>query len=510
MAAIITENYRKFLTTLLKQNIQSGDDVYYVGIGKSDAWYEDLSGGLTAPFPQGTSGDGKTVLSNLTDLIKIGGDSYSRVMPNVNPITVGSYYKKYDAYDATCLYPETIDSIEYKPAYFIEPASGNVFLVIDTPSPPAPLTIIDDGTDDTYDFLLNGNDGPLMTSGRPIEMKTVSGYTIVLIGSTPTYSKFNNTQFVEVKDDLLVDPPTYADYTGHNYRGIVYGFHVANGGLYKQSNANYTGPANATVRVYESSTNTLQAPLEIQVQCSIVNGKITSVKPLAAYYNTLASQVGGRIFNNATAEIVITTNGIVTNAPPTIYPCISNINGFKYDITQYTPSWYACFLVNSDVSDQDVYTSYSQVSLIRNPLLVGNNNVLNVASRSMKKSFTLLNYPSPNIDSAYSIVQKNTQNQIVKRIGVVDSYKQVGANTVVYYTSSAKYGYDVPMVSAGAISFIEIVNDTSTPSEINTSIAPSSINAQAIDTADVLFIDNRGKINRADDQNEELKIIIQL
>lgn len=490
MAAIITENYRKSLAKLLDENLQDSTNKYYIGIGKSDAWYEDLSGGLSAPFPLGTTGDSLNVFGNLTDLIKMSFADHSRVIPNVNPTIVASYYKKFNPYDASCLYPSTIGGISYKPAYFIEPSNGNVFLVLDAPTTPTTLTVSGSDT-----FFTQGNDG----NGYEM-ITTTSGYTIVCIGAINPNSKFNNSQFVQVIEDVNTG--------NHDYKGVVYGFHIANGGAYTGSGTAVAG----TVTVYESgpTVTTYVAPLEIPVLCTIAGGKITSVRPTSSYYSDLATQASSVYsfnFNKPIAKIVITGAGITQTTEATLYPCVSNINGFKYDMTEYTPAWYACFLANSDVSVQDVYTSYSQVSLIRNPTLDGATGFLNVASQNMKKSFTLANYTaSSSIDSTFSIVQKNGSGQIVKRLGAVDSYKQNGLDTVIYYTNSAKHGFDKPLTTSGnTISFISAAGV-----ETATAIVPTAVSTPTVNTADVLFIDNRATIDRSEDQNEELKIIIQL
>jgi hypothetical protein len=124
----------------------------------------------------------------------------------------------------------------------------------------------------------------------------------------------------------------------------------------------------------------------------------------------------------------------------------------------------------------------------------------------MKKSFTLAGYTASSIDETYSIVQKNGSGQIVKRLGTVDSYKQNEDDAVIYYTNSAKHGFDKPLTTSGNT----IVFVSSTGVETATSIVPSSPSTPTVNTADVLFIDNRATINRSADQNEELKIIIQL
>jgi hypothetical protein len=244
-----------------------------------------------------------------------------------------------------------------------------------------------------------------------------------------------------------------------------------------------------------------------------VGGKITSVKPTSndgGYYKLLAQSDAAFTSTKATAEITISNAAITENKAATLYPCISNVNGFKYDMTEYTPAWYICFLVNSEISIQDVYTSYSQVSLIRNPKLVGATGPLVVGTQNMKKSFTLANYNPISIDNTYAIVQRDNTGAIVKRIGMVDSRKQTGTgnvDAVIYYTNSPKYGYDTPLTTSGnTISFVNITSDVRT----DTSVVPTALVNTEINTADVLFIDNRGQIDRADDQNEELKIIIQL
>lgn len=478
MASIITEKYRKTLSQFINADRSSSN--YYIGLGKSDEWYEDLSNGLSAPFPIGTTADCNDVLANLTDLIKIQNGDFARVIP-VAYAEASGFYKQFDAYDAACLYPSSIGGVNYKPAYFIDQVSGYVYIIIYSPEN-SQMTLT------SQDNINLSNGG---TSSDNEMFRLSSGHVVVRVGQVVLYSKFNNEQFVEI--DTTLDTSSII-----NYKGCVYGLHLANGGQYDVTN----GDEGATINIYgiDENDNPILLEGEINASCNFTNGVITLITINSGYYDLLLNRnYESTQFKKAIAKI--TVSGIDEIIPATIYPCISNLNGFKYDVTEYTPSWYVCFLTNSRTSEHDVYSKYSQVSLVRAPQV--NGTTLTTAAQNMKKSFTLTAYDLSVLSGGqYAIEERGSTD--VKYIGVLDSYNNT--SKTVYYTNSPKYGYSTPGEAGTTIAFIDI----ETGSEILSGIRATSVNAPTVTSGDVMFIDNRASITRSEDQNEELKIIIQL
>lgn len=494
MAAIITEKYRKNLCELLEADVASSSNSYYIALGKSDEWYEDL-GVMTAPFPSGSELAMKQVLTSIIDIIKMTPGSVGRVIPNMDPLTNSYYYKKYNPYDSACFYQSTENEITYKPCYFIEPINGNVFLIINAPYTPAQLLISSDDNAVLYDFVINGS----TTEGY--EMLTLAnGYTLVCIGKIIQYSKFNSEQFVEIST---------ADVAGsHAYRGKIYGFHIANGGAYTG-----TGDVDGIIKAYCLTTDYSKVPLDIPVKCKIENGSLVYIRPSNSYFSDLASNASGLawILKTATLELIIESNTVTKTTAPTIYPCISNADGFKHNLSEYTPSWYICFIGNSRLAVNESYTSYSQVSLIKNPISDSNGQLITSSTANLKKKFVLTNYDAAsngmNLLNSYYIIQTNESGDIVSRLGVLDSFKvDESGNTTFYYLNSHKYGMD----TLDETHFISFINVDDNVDAYETGILPIEVSTTSILDAEVLFIDNRTNIDRSEDQNEELKIIIQL
>jgi hypothetical protein len=493
MAAIITEQYRKnSAQTLIADVTENLEAKYYVGLGKSDDWYEKLSAGQEAPFPIGSASDARGVQHALTDIINVGPSNIKTVIPLVTPSA--SKFKAYNPYDPTSFYPSTVGADTIKPAYFVDEVSGHVYLFIRSSST-QPLALSNNGS---------GSDTSKITAGENLII-TSSQHVIVKIGKIVTLSKFNNEQFVEI-DLTLNNDDVYCP-------GYIYGLHALNGGLYKVGAIAPTGVITGTAVANGVDSAGASITLSIPFNANVTGGVITSIE-LDDYESIVTEQYDATPFADAVIRLTnitvatSTTNGISSGDAVTettasvIAPMLSNINGFGQDITKYTPAWYVCFLVNTRSSTHAVYSDYAQVSLLKNPIKESDDQLITSPVVSMTKSFKLTGYAFGNDIKGYQIVQSSGGN-ITKRIGVVDSYDT--ATKTVYYNCSLKYGFDTPSTSSpiifvkGASTFTPGINPTVLTSP---DFLPGS--------ADVLFIDNRVSIVRSADQNEELKIIIQL
>ena len=492
MASIITEQYRKNSAVALKADVNSSK--YYIGIGKSDDWYEYLAPGVSSPFPIGSAPDAKNIQRALTDIIKISAFNSAIVIPKINA-TDSLKYKAYNPYDATSFY----QSGDVRPCYFVDEASSNVYLFIYSPN---------------VGLSIGSGNLASIAANAPV-IKLASNHIIVKIGSIVTLSQFNNEQFVEIDT---------TEGTG-NCAGYIYGLHVANGGSYKVSDASgaadYSGTLDAVATIYGVDANGNQIPVDegttsiststyIHCSCTFAGGKITAITlDMNSYLNFIISEsFGSTTFADAIVQLTFgngtTPDAFYESVPATILPMISSVNGFGYQVSDYTPAWYVCFLANTRTAVRDVYSDYAQVSLLKNPKTNAGAAIV-ADSVSMTKTFTLPTYSFSTDVAGYQIVQKSGSN-VTRRIGVVDSYNIT--SKVVYYNNSAKFGYD-PIDTASPIVF---VNPT-TGDEVATSINPTTLTSPdfTVGSADVLFIDNRASvINRSADQNEELKIIIQL
>lgn len=473
MAAIITEHFRKNTADLIKSNIQS--DKYYIGIGKSDEWYEKLENGVASPFPLGSYSDMDDVQYAITDLIRLNSASSYYVIPNIQ-YQDGGKYKQYNPYDPSCFYA----SDDVHPCYIVD--SEYVYLCLHV-----------NISDSTYPgFTFDGSQYSSFDNNTSVMI--INDYVWIACGKILRYSYINNEQFVAIDPSQLIDVDTTRSASG----GLLYGFYVMNGG------SDYTpGIDNIQLEVkikglqynadFDTLSNYVSDTIYLNNLSTDSNGVITNVQIMhdAAIDNPI------KRLTKATVEVVSGGNGNTV-----LVPLIAPIDGFGHEPRTILPSWYLGLLVNTRVSIPTVYSDYSQISIIRNPKDTDNNSLTNESYRCVK-SFVLSGYSNINdIESGVALYQIN--NDIVIPLGVVDSVDY--ANETVYYISSAKYGY-CEIDETVSMRFINSVGNT-----VNTSILPTEITIPTFKpgTGEVIFIDNRATINRAEDQNEELKIIIQL
>lgn len=474
MASIITEQFRKNAADLLVADI-SGSTSYYVGLGKSDEWYEPLSTNINAPFPKGTIDDTRNLQYALTDLLKVNESNTSYVIPRVQLSSVS--YKQYSTYDPACFYPS--DNI--KPCYFVDDDSGNIYLFVYSKNG---VAISQNNITAMLPYIQGGE--PAIFFGN--------SHLAIRIGQAANLSPFNNEQFVEINTTIGLSNVVL-------YSNRLHGFHVMDGGSYSINGGNYTSVTSqsGTAEVYKTlgASDGSTPPLQVPVLVDFINGTIVRVTPTVDYFESVinATAESNLDFTDARVQLVISISGVTETVAPSIAPMISR-NGFGYNIREYTPSWYLGFLVNSRESTHEVYSTYRQVSLLRNPMDADDSIILTASNINMKKSFVLSGFTT-NV-AGYQITQGD------RRIGVVDS---IDTNTSrVYYNNSIKYGFDTPITSA-PITFVKPglsnVTSVSNPSSL---LSPDF----TYGSADVMFIDNRAFIQRSADQNEELKIIIQL
>jgi len=473
MAAIITENHRKNLAALLKTDAQSSSS-YYIGIGKSDAWYDELTPPNESPFPVGTHEATLAAKYAITDLLKVNTSDFAEVIP-LHTLTNGHKYKQYNPYDSATLYP----SSTHNPSYFVDLVGGNVYVFVYSPD---------------VNLVVTSNDLINITSPEANIFRigeATTKHVIARVGKIKQYSKFNNEQFVEIDTALN----TSADYLGN-----AYGLHIVNGGDLNGASTSVSGISIMLDGVNASGTNVSYTITNVTASVD-VNGKITALALPTSFYTDLINKTSLVTFKAATARISSVPDGITINELPVIVPLLSNVNGFSYDVRRYTPAWYVCFLANSRSAVSPVYGSYSQISLLKNPKNTSGT-VLTTAAVSTLNSFVLTGYTG-SINVGDGIVQ--IQSSVTKYIGVVHSYNS--ATKTVYYTK----GYHDGVNAIDGAKNISIVNrDTQVVTD--TGKTPSSITSSTYDphTGDVVFLENRAQIIRSADQNEELKIIIQL
>jgi hypothetical protein len=462
MAAIITEQFRRNSAKLLLADIANVANNYYVGLGKSDSWVADEQ--LTnwvVPSADGTNGEAEEIKSNLITLIKAETINSRLVIPRVN-YRSGTRYKAYTPYDENCFYPETISGVSYLPCYAVNIVGGNVAIYLclrapnnDSQFPPTDAT--------SYTPRSYGSDNYI--------------WALIDVFST-TSATIDTDQYISISTGSVEAGQTTK--ITNESGGILYGFTIVDGG------SGYTaGSFNVTFTPYTSA-----GPLTAIVCPALVTaGSITSISLPAI---SSATGIINGIFDFSNSS---TGSGakILANITPTL--------GLAHTPSNILPSWFIGIAAKAidDISSDGFYIPYRQVSVLRNVShdQSGSNPSTLGALKYLKLSAARTELALIEPGTIISFVSSQTK-------ALFDSYatKVVGGTTEyrVYYHQNSSSGYGkVP--SSGAINI-----------STNTNIAYSTAlnNEYVPGTGELVFVENRKPIVRAQSQTEEIKIIIQL
>lgn len=466
MAAIITDQFRRNSAKFLLADIANTSTNYYVGLGKSDPWVEDEgSKDWTVQDPTGTEADGYEIKSNLATLLKIDTTNCSLVIPRVDYKT-GAYYKAYTPHDQNCFFPETIGGIPYLPCYVVSVVGSNVgiFLCLNAPN----------GASDT----------------KPTDMESYfpreygnDGYIWALIDRIDALEMpINTDQYVSINSGKV--NTSVAAVVENSSGGILYGFSVLNGG------SGYSGGTTLTFTPY-TATSTL-TPISCQISVDD-NGAITAVR-LPTNYNYTTGIVNGEFeFGGNSGG---TGASIVANITPAL--------GLANNPSNVLPSWFIGVAVKAieDINSDGFYIPYRQISILKG-LSHTQTESGNPSSLAALKYIKLSQANSNllGVEEGEEIIFGNGSRAFF------DSYAEVivsgSTEYRVYYHQNSKSGY-------GKIEYGQSDNVISVATYNNIAYSSVSNNEYVPNSGEVVFVENRRAIMRAESQTEEIKIIIQL
>ena len=458
MAAIVTEQFRRNSAKYLLAEIADSTTNFYVGLGKSDPWVADEAlTDWTVPDPDGGAGEDREIKDNLISLLKLETANSTLVIPRVN-FKVGARYKAYSPYDESCFYPETINNIEYLPCYAVTVIGSNIAVYLclkagvnETTGAPSDLT--------SYDPSSYGSDGYL--------------WSLVDILST-TEIAINTDQYISINAGSVSSAlePSITNTSG----GILYGFTVINGG---------TGVAPNSTVTFTPYTASATLP-SINCVPTITNGEITALSLPSNHSYTTTGIVNGTFAFSSGSGIAIV-------------PHITPQKGLANTPSNVLPSWFVGLAADAidNISSDGFYIPYRQVSILKgvSHTQTGNPPTLG-ALRYLKLSIDVPTLSAVEVGSPITFANGTT--------AIFDAYASVTVEGTteyrVYYHQNSKSGY-------GKIEPSGTINIST-----NTGVAYSSIsnNEYVPGSGDVIFIENRKPIIRAQSQTEEIKIIIQL
>lgn len=501
MAAIITETFRRKMRDLLEADMIANP--YYIGIGKSNPWEPNYSGNaesastFNVPIPKGTPADDIETLNNLTSLIKITEDNISAAIPKI-VWKSGNAYKAYNPYDESCFYSDT--NILF-PCYAINEAlpTKPIFLCLRKGS--GPSTIAPNIASYGYQALADGY---------------VWAYVQDYINLDNT---INSNAFIQIHKKSLSErnasPSTITACKGAT-GGKIYGFTVVNGG----SGYSISSPPDAyisikrTVTLANSQPTTLSGSFKLipTVANVTINGVTTSGVITGWTFDagqsiiTLLSDESNSNVISASIEI-IPKSGAPGGSGALIVPHISPLDGFGYHPSKDFPGWYmGVYSKFEDDTDDTFFTPYRQISIIRKP--TWDEGLLGPNPPATLRALRWFSIPQTAFATINNFKITGRTIKIVVPGGSINP--TIGYADLVYYDVNESRLYFHQCYSGG-FGHIPATGNILIDG-IQTSIAYTSVNSgeYITNTGEVVFTENRKPIERAPQQAEELKIIIQL
>jgi hypothetical protein len=458
MAAIVTDSFRRNNAQFFLDNI--ADSTYYLGLGKSEQWATDEeSTSLVIPIPLGIPSDDSDIKSNLTTLIKINTVNSGLVIPQIK-WKAGARYKAYSPADPDCFYPSTlVGGGEVNPCYAV--ISGRIYLCLKAGD--GAVANIPGSTD--YRALSYGSDG----------------YIWILVDNVVTATaNINTDQFISISSGVAADSISAA--IENDGGGLLYGFTLTSGG------SGYT--STNSVQFVARKINDTEITITCPVNINSTTGAIESVL-LPADYSYIAESSKGIVDGYFIFDPAETGSGAV------IVPHIAPARGFAYKPSATLPSWYVGIAVDAvdNISDDGLYIPYRQISVLKDIEYSEGSSIDTLAAL---RYLTLASAPT-STPAVGSLITFGTTG--IK--AYFDNYStvSVGGSTQhrVYFHQNSTTGYGV-VPSTG--SFTAPNNNTINYLTVNN-------NEYTPRSGEVIFAENRKKINRQSAQTEEIKIIIQ-
>ena len=471
MSAIITNQFRKNSRELFINDIDTNTN-YFIGIGKSEPWpdvggVEESALNYSVPLPTNTIIEKTDVLKNLISLLKV--QSTFTVIPRDEWVS-GRVYKVYDPSDPNIFNYETIGNTAYYPCYMTH-------------------------NDHVFVCLRNGNNGP-STENVTIETyedpntSNNDGYAWAYVCDLTTTSAFYTDQFVDIPADIT-DSNDISN--ALDYGGLVYGFKVINGG----DGTSTTPPDDITLIGKDSAGNIIvddpirvagtdDGPFSVTID---TNGVITAI-------DITQNWPTGYL------EASVVVNGIETD----IIPLVTPINGFGFSPRSDLPSFYAgLFAAYEGGADGEapVGIGFRQVSLVKDATRTDNdlpppNDTLNIYDTLQYLEVT----DASGIPIDAGTVIAHTTNKAKAYLDYVDVNST--PNRIYFHQNSSGEVNQKPF-ETGDVTFISPGGTTTSTLNVS-AIVQGEYNQGSGET---LFLENRKAILRNDNQQEDIKLVIQ-
>ena len=537
MSAIITPTFRRNAVSDFKAGIDSVDNNYYIGIGRLIPWpnnignnSEIISEGMSTfnePLPQVTLAEEKDVRDELMTLVKVE-ESETMIPKNLWSENTRRKYKRYDPTD-----PLTFE------------LEGNLYPCITVSDDKIYICL--ENNSDANGVIGESINAPHVNNGTFLSASEKVGsfddrYVWAYIGALDSTSMLDNDQFISISSDVLTNPsdsspPGSGDDLATAAQtatgGLVYGFKIEESPTVDLDTLDLvlegidsTGAKIADVNIMAADGSPVGSTLDSRFT---IEGPATDGKIGKLYY-TNNSYTNAPVGYKKASVIgyTVDSNGTRTKIDSLkIIPLIAPLEGFGYDIKTHAPAHYiGVYSRFAEGVDGEALTNsaYRQISIIKNPQRRTDDSPDDVENDVIEYRYT----DEQAIDCLnYIQISQVDQNLQGFDPGTVISQASTGAKAQIvhvdlgakkiYYQQQDQYisnflPFEGPVeaTAAGRATPGDLVTDGSNPITISGAYIESLYTSEYIhDTGEVLFVDNRKRINRNQDQIEDLRIVIQ-
>lgn len=541
MTAIVSTPFRVVNAENFKEDI-AGSSVY-VGIGKSDVWSTTTSDltDASVPFtPQDRIDDLHEAYQNMIGMKKIASSDVSHIVPR-HTWSTGTVYVAWDS----------DDSAIYDKSFYIITSEFKVYKCISSPGTASTVEPTHINTDPTaesdnyiwkymYTITVTDSEKFLTTSYMPVVTQfdpvtaTVNG--AVSSSVNVTLDAGQNNEFIKVGQLVtgsgisgsvtVATKPSATSITLSSAQSIADGVTLTFGRL-ADTDVNY---ANQTAQINSEASSTAAGIERIEVTAGgsnydaadvftvTITGDGTGATVVDAGVTVSSGAISAIALNAkgtdyTVADITITHNnasGGTAGSGATARAVIAPPNGHGTDPVSELGAFYVAVntqLSGSESGDLTVGNDFRQVTLIKEPKAFGSNATLTASTARVRKSLVLHSGASLTGFAVDQIINGSSSGAKAY-LAEIDT-----TNKVLYYYQNSKTGY-IPFVSgdtitgtlpSGGSAALNTTSGTTWYGQATNGYGPEV----AMNSGQILFLENRAPINRSSSQIEDIKLIIE-
>ena len=451
--AIVTNKFKRETIQLIKDNFDSSENHYYIGIGRSDVWNSTD----TAPDAYANLKEERLFRNSLQSVKKVGDLSF--VVPR-NNWSSGTVYSAYSD-NLVVNYPT-------QHPYYVMNDNNQVYICIQQSKSATGATV-------ASTIQPSGN-----TSGTTFVTSDGYAWKFLYSISALDASKYIAANFIPVKKQIgsgsQASDTEQLAVQNASVDGEIIGYNVDSGGEGYSSAPTLTIVGDGTLaKAVAAISGTSITKVDVQDSAS-------TLCLGSGYTNAVVSQTGGSPSKPAKITPIFAPRGGLGHDPRADLRSNGIMLTIKPDGTENND-----FIVGND---------FRQVGLVRNMLDSASGVKFTASTGIALKQLVFASGGSTFTADKVMVGTSSTAK------GVID---KVDGNNIWYHqndeTGYRNFEHDEAVTENGGSGSGQLVNNASTYL-VNPEVGTT--------TGDLLYIDNRAAVTRASDQTEDIKIVIQI